>query len=383
MEFLWIVIGAIVSIVIAQIWREYGAERFVRRRLRRSKARLHGVQMMGTISHLHIGDLAITDWVMLDGCLPSGINVKTQIDKTDVQLPTDLRALRKEIETELEVRKRQNIPVPYNGKRFALKSIRFHRSNDPAETNTCHLNLKHSDYYNFLATSGSLSRLVPGTGSSVRDLYYSNVTPDKIEHDYLFHSLGINLAVVTSDDKLVVTRRSDDLTMLPGVLNSSVDEAISRQLDLAEDRSLDLYYTAYRGLQEELGIKRDDVEELLLTSVGYSMKWCQHGVLGHSVLKINSSEVSRRLPLAKDGAFEIAKKTRSDAVPNEQEGLCVFFLENSPKGLAEFLAGRTERITSWALCTFITALISFGYSLSSISREFKGLRWQHIGEWQQ
>jgi hypothetical protein len=377
MALVWFFVTTVIGLVLTAVWNEFGAQRFLEMRLRKSKAKLQGAKIRDTTPHLRIGDLVVEDWTILDGLSPGGINVRARIQSEDVELPDDLREIRRSIERDIAEQNRNNLPSPYNGERFAITQIGFHRANDQDETNTCHIGFKYSDYFNFLATSGALESVLPSTGETVRAKYYSNVIPGVIEHDYLYNSFGINLAVVTNDERLVVVRRNAALDMNGGILNSSVNEGISRQLDLAADRNLDFCFTAFRGLMEELGVESDAVRELNLTSIGYSDKFCQYGALGHALLSISSDEVAARIALSKDGSFEIGRDIATEGPGGSQARHSVYFIEHTPAALSEFLLEHREHITSGGLCCFLTSLLSCGYSLGQVGRPFKGDAWKN------
>ncbi|GGX44499.1 hypothetical protein [Streptomyces chryseus] len=77
----------------------------------------------------------------------------------------------------------------------------------------------------------------------------------------------MNVAAVTADDMLVVSRRSDRVRMAPGVWNSSVNEGLSRLIDSSGRNAPDLYAVAPRGMREELSLELNEYSLGLLAFV--------------------------------------------------------------------------------------------------------------------
>lgn len=84
---------------------------------------------------------------------------------------------------------------------------------------------------------------------------------------FLQCSFAVNVAVVTADDLLVVSQRSDRVRMAPGVWNSSVNEGLSRHIDSSGRNAPDLYAVARRGMREELSLEPHEYSLTLLAFV--------------------------------------------------------------------------------------------------------------------
>jgi len=379
MEWLPMIAGGLTGLVLGVFWRESGLDRFLSILFRRGRARLLSRSAATSGTHLRLGYLSVSDWEILDGVSPDGVVVATKVVSEElVRLPDDLLELRRDVEAETLRRNERNEAAPYNGPRYAISQIGFHRSSDRLETNTCHLNLKHSDYFNFLATGGSLDHTLPD-GTTVRRKYYAGIDPRNITRDFLFHSFGVNLAVITSDERLIVVQRSESVDILPDVLNSSVDEGLSRDLDVAPDRSVSVKNVGRRGLREELGLDADTIQEYRLTSVGYSRHWCQYGALGHVILEIPWRDVAKALCFSKDASFEIGRADDVGEGTVKAAKYSVFAVPNSPGEFARFLREHGKPMTSWALTCFLTSFLATGWTARQVETAFSSRRWRGIG----
>lgn len=369
------IVVTIVTLVLGVILSSFAKEWGLDEAFRRLKKHFNSIVPPSAVSastHLHLGNLQITDWDILDGFSNRGMRVITVVDESDVNLPDDLKVLRKQIESELQQKALDRVRAADAGERYALVGLCFNRADDRFESNTCRLDLKHSDYLNFLATSGSLDRKIPTDARTVREKYFSNIDPRIIEQGFLFHSFGVNIAVVTSDNQLVMIRRSKNVAVLPGVFNSSVNEGLSRGLDLELDRSVSIQNVGLRGLHEELRVEADEVVEYKLTSIGFSRKWCQYGALGYARLSITFETLTKRLAISKDATFEI------DSVQTEGKTIyAIYGIENSPRAFAAFLEKNNANITSWGLCCYLLSFLSTGpFTFGDLEKCFREAHWK-------
>jgi len=370
---IFLILGAILGVFLDRVATETGFDEVIKSFIR-SIIRIGGNSkkiQTGISPYLTVGKLTIEDWEILDGLFPGGIKFITKVEPTDVQLPEDLKAIRREIEKEIEKKKQKNIPTPYNGKHYALVDCNFHRHDDSMETNTCYLSFKYSEYFNFLATSESLDKNIPNENITVREKYYKYAKPTDIKHEFLYNSLGVNLAVITKDQKLVIVKRGKSVDVLPGIFSSSMNEGISRDLDQETNRGIDIHHLAYRGLKEELGIDKGDIRELCLSSMGFSRKWCQHGILGHALLNIKFDELKKLLPVSKDACFEI----ESNPVRSNESLFMIFGVPFRPQAFAEFLKQGIP-FTSWGLCCFILSFLATDFTHSDLDHAFSDDCWK-------
>ncbi|MFH8567574.1 hypothetical protein [Streptomyces sp. NPDC017993] len=186
-----------------------------------------------------------------------------QVLDDEIALPSEMAGWRDEIEAEsTQLRAEGRTPV-WNGSRYAVESFDVSRT-ALDEQPEVHLRLRPTDYYTFLAAQ-QLDRRLPD-GTTPRSRY---LDPDKplMAPAFLQCSFAVNVAVVTADDMVVVSQRSDRVRMAPGVWNSSVNEGLSRHIDSSGRNAPDLYAVARRGMREELSLEPHEYSLALLAFV--------------------------------------------------------------------------------------------------------------------
>ncbi|MBM0228998.1 hypothetical protein [Micromonospora sp. ATA51] len=91
-------------------------------------------------------------------------------------------------------------------------------------------------------------------------------------------SFGLNIAVVTADNWLIVSRRSPRMATGRDRWAPSVNESLSREKDSVDGGPPDLFQAARRGMQEELHIG-DDQYDLRLLAFHVATSLSQWGVM--------------------------------------------------------------------------------------------------------
>lgn len=199
-------------------------------------------------------------------------SVRVIVTPEDVVLPAFVEVFRDEVVREQEERRRAGRENFWNGPRYAVSDLVVSRTGaDEAPEVTLHL--KHSDYFNFIAAQQLDRPLEPGGTLRSRYLDGRDIwdTPD-----FLRSSFGLNIAVVTADRQLVVSRRSSRVTVGKDVWNSSANEGLQRELDAAPGETPDLFAAAERGLAEELRLDPADyrLDLLAFAVVTSNAHWC-------------------------------------------------------------------------------------------------------------
>ncbi|MEV8319943.1 hypothetical protein AB0Q95_37880 [Streptomyces sp. NPDC059900] len=189
--------------------------------------------------------------------------VYIQVLDEEIELPSDMVAWRAEIEAQSEQLRAEGRTPLWNGPRYAVESFDVSRT-ALDEQPEVHLRLRPTDYYTFLAAQQLDRRLADGTTPRSRHL-----DPDDPLRApaFLQCSFAVNVAVVTADEMLVVSRRSDRVRMAPGVWNSSVNEGMSRHIDSSGRSAPDLHAVARRGMREELALEPHEYSLELLAFV--------------------------------------------------------------------------------------------------------------------
>lgn len=171
-------------------------------------------------------------------------NVRVLVNPVDVQLPDELAEWRAEIAAEQDRRREVGERPAWNGASYAVEDLIIERvgpQEDPAVT----FILKHCDYYTFLATQ-RLDRRLWG-GATPRSLYVDGREPHEVP-DFMRSCFGQNIAVVTADNWLLGSVRSDQVHTGRGLWNSSANESLSRDKESIDGAPPNLFMAARRGV---------------------------------------------------------------------------------------------------------------------------------------
>ncbi|MFI8101657.1 caspase domain-containing protein [Streptomyces sp. NPDC086023] len=198
-----------------------------------------------------------TDLLVVEGdgesVIPEdSVHVRT-IDE-DVELPEDLYAVRARIEAEQDAKRLAGEQYFWNGLNYAVDRVTIGRIAE-SEAPEIYIQLLNSDYYNFQATQ-QLDEVLPD-GLTVRAKYVDPYDPLDVPA-FMGSSFGTNVAVITRDEKLIVSRRSNMVGSHPGTWNSSANEALSRVVDNSARQAPNIFNVARRGLSEELALSPDE-----------------------------------------------------------------------------------------------------------------------------
>ncbi|MFF4015591.1 hypothetical protein [Streptomyces sp. NPDC001843] len=262
------VVGAVLGMVCAVLFQQPLQDGWYRLR-RRSSSAIRGLRRREESGPawrtFSLGPLQTSALIVEgDGEFPiSAETVFVHVLDEEVELPADMTSWRDEIAEESErLRAEGRVPL-WNGPRYAVESFDISRT-ALEEKPEVHLRLRPTDYYTFLAAQ-QLDRRLPD-GTTPRSRY---LDPDRplTAPAFLQCSFAVNVAVVTADDMLVVSRRSERVRMAPGVWNSSVNEGLSRHIDSSGRSAPDLHAVACRGMREELSLEPHEYSLELLAFV--------------------------------------------------------------------------------------------------------------------
>ena len=271
-----------------------------------------------------------TSWIVLDGdgeleYTPE--TIKSRFCPNRECLPQDLSELRRRIKQQEKEKQDKGLPSYHNNPRYSLESFVLDRTG-LEENLKLQLNFRPSDYFTFLATNMSLDEKVSGENKiiSLREKYLSQVVWNK-PVKFFSNSFGVYLAVITSDQYLIITQRSDRVGSRPGEFNISANEGLSRPLDRSDQSDApDLYRCAIRGVTEELGIiiSQSDIRFL---SFGVDRQYSQWALLGMAKINRRKKEVhSRRCAGVKDKWENI----ELHSIPFTVDGVVRFVLSHNP-----------------------------------------------------
>jgi hypothetical protein len=246
----------------------------------------------------------------------------------EVELPSDMAGWRDEIAEESERLRTEGRGPLWNGPRYAVESVDISRT-ALEERPEVHLRLRPTDYYTFLAAQQLDRRLPDGTTPRVR--YLSPDEPLKAP-SFLQCSFAVNIAVVTADDMLVVSQRSDRVRMAPGVWNSSVNEGLSRHIDSSGRNAPDLHAVARRGMREELSLEPHEYSLELLAFVLDTGKRHWSGHFHARLTELRCSDLQARM---------------SRGVADRWEHQTIEYVPFRPAAVAKYML-REDRVHRWA-----------------------------------
>ncbi|MEV4320505.1 hypothetical protein [Actinocrispum sp. NPDC049592] len=198
--------------------------------------------------------------------------VRVTVTPEEVSLPPVVEHLRAGIIREQHRRKTAGLDYYWPAPRYAVHDFVVTRRG-PHELPEVTLHLKYSDYYTFIAAQ-QLDKPLPD-GNTLRGLYLAGRDPRDVP-DFMRSSFGLNVAVVTADGWLVVSRRSSRVGVGKDVWNSSANEGLQRALDSPDGRAPNLFRAAERGVKEELRLRPDqyDLSLLAFAVVTSNSHWC-------------------------------------------------------------------------------------------------------------
>ena len=286
-----------------------------------------------------------TTWLVVDGDGESEYSsetIRSHIDPHPLELPEDLAKRRLAIHEEQEHKRLIGEHFHWNGDLIYLDRITIHRSRTE-EYLALDLWFRPSDYFTFLATNMALE------DESVRAKYLQNVdwySPVK----YFSSSFGINLAVLTCDDYLILSQRSKLVGSLAGDYHISVNEGLSGPLDRStHNQAPDVYRCASRGLTEELGLISPhdfDIADCIFLSVGVDIHLQQWGLLGMIKIKRTADEVS---------------KGRAVGVKDKWENHSLFFIKFDLRTVVDFILNHEPWTPAGLTCLYHLLIHEFSY----------------------
>ena len=176
--------------------------------------------------------------------------------------------------------------------------------------------------------------------------------------------IAVSIAIITTDNKLVFQRRSQSVSIDPGLLMCGVGEGMkASDLDLHPGKLSGPFETASRGLQEEFGIRIDNSNRDLLKLTGLCLnrdlfEWYIIGVidLRHSNRVWDQEAISSNFSSAVDkDRFEISE---------------LHFVPYNPQSVFQFIREHREEMVNYGMVAAICSLISDpNYSLEQLQRE--------------
>lgn len=337
---------------------------FLRRIFVKSKLNINQTSLM---KGLLLDDISIIDGPYRDCAF------QLEVKKDEVHVPEDFKLVAERLRKENDERKRKGeMPVYSDLIPYAVHSLTIDREPDAnKERPVWRLQLRESSYFYSLVSIMSMNELVGDI--TIREKYYRKLienpkipSPDGYD---IVHGLGINTLLYTNDKKFVFGERdASTVATGKGCLHLSVGEHLNRMLiDFDEESGEpDITKTLKRGMNEELGIKREKLKdaEIRFYCLAFASRHCQYGVLGITILEnYSSKDVMDDWTFSKDGRYE---NTR------------LVFIDANIKSVVDYLNNNTQStMTKFALLNVCVALMTeqiFNVGQKEIDRELKKLR---------
>ncbi|MCA1606356.1 MAG: hypothetical protein LC775_12990 [Acidobacteria bacterium] len=347
LNFIFAFFGGIVGLFLGAAFDER-----LRNRLRQAQRRRRRRHMpVGSIVAPHLkfrlGPLVTPAYIYEgDGTTPfMPEHVTIRVAPTEVKLPNDFPEFA-EWRREIAIAQQERIntvgePEFWNGLRYAVAGVkrsREYRHEEPRVT----FRLQHTDYYTFLAAQ-QLDRPL-SDGTTLRQRYVDGRDVADVPA-FLACSFGVNVAVITKDDRLVITLRSEDLGSGRNQWNSSANEGLSREIDSSGRSEPNLFRVAERGLREELALEYGEYDIALL---GFAVDTERHqwaALFSAELRSLTAPELRER---------------HSRGISDRWEHKVLEYVTFEPQTVIRYLL-TPDRIESWAPCAPVLFYFSLVY----------------------
>jgi hypothetical protein len=162
--------------------------------------------------------------------------------------------------------------------------------------------------------------------------------------------LGVNVAVLSSDNQMVFGRRGAGLGVRPGQLDVGAVEGFTPRFDLnlggSARQNIDLSKVIYRALAEEYGLSESKIKNIQILGFGFDLQYSQWNFIA-------SADID--LPAA-----GIRSRQRSVAA-HSHEYRETYHVPFAPKDVFDWLSEEREAVWSCGLATcFYTLVNAFG-----------------------
>ena len=263
-----------------------------------------------------------TTTMVLDGdgieaYLPT--NIRTHYDPQPAVFFDEIMQAKKQIEME----ERQKNGELWNSEKYHLSRIVISRE-AIHENMTLGLWFKPRDHYTGLATRKCLDNSQFCAKYLDDNDWYTPVVGMSM-------SMGIDMAVISSDGYIILTQRGQNQSVHQGMFNCSVSEAVSPLLDRSTtNQAPDLYRCAARGFAEELGLQEATdfpLSDVLFLSFTVDTHYALYGLRGLVKVNKSSSEILKRWQA---GVKDKRENSKIFAVPFTPQDVCSFVFSHEP-----------------------------------------------------
>jgi hypothetical protein len=259
-----------------------------------------------------------TSWVIIDGdgemeYTPSTIICR--VENKPVSLPPEIAQQYKKIEQRENDKREKGLSSQWNGPLYALSRYAISRT-VPDEHLEVIFTFFPTDYFTFQATVMSLDVNLADPPAVVtmrqKHLEGQDIADPK---PFLANGFGVALTVITKDNKILLSRRHHTTGARSGELDTSVVEGIHPVFDrLSNARGPDLYRTAIRGADEELGIDLMQ-EEITFLGFGVDAEYYQWNMIGVARTSDTAQVLLDHRNRGRSGKWEMKKIELIDSDP--------------------------------------------------------------------
>lgn len=329
---LWFIAGAVVSgiiqlivaVVFEQTTRKY--YRRFRRRLVLISTALRANKLNVERDLYRIGKVE-ANVIILEGTpsepyAPDKINC--YIDTKPLILPDELQVLRDQVELDQQIiREVKGKEDFHNGAMVAFLDYQYGYTS-VLEEPTLLLKFRKTDYYTFLATSLKIDEPVLGS-SPAETLRSKYIGLESYRHPnpYFAASFGVNICAVTSDNYVIVGKRSDSgVSHYHGLYAVPIMESVNPEKDRDVNAQLDVYETARRGTREELGVEVDR-QDVKFFTLQVDVRYYLYGLTG--------------LIMLQDYGREDLRALMSRGIRDRWENTQLIFVPFNPRAFADYV----------------------------------------------
>ena len=266
--------------------------------------------------------------------------ISTKEIPTKINLPAEALDEIERITHELKDQEGAHFKL-YNGDIYCFTNFRISRT-EKDESACVDLDFNHSKYYEFLAVD-RLAR-----SPKFRAKYFAESI--RTRKPKLCLGFGIALTIITADNKLVVPRRSENVSVWKNKYTISANEALSRMLDRNEKGQPDVYFAAQRAAKEELGV---DIrtEAIRFYALGFETISLQWALLGTIQTELTSHDI--------EDSFRTTAKDKCEHTE-------LRFVDFTPEAVIRFINENTDDMVPGCKAQFLLSLFNHGADIEHV-----------------
>lgn len=159
---------------------------------------------------------------------------------------------------------------------------------DGAEHHRLRMEVRPTGYYDMLATNVALGPFTPTTAPLLRGR-------GGLAETQLSNMMALDLTLVTEDGRVPIFLRASGMAALQRCWQTSSGETVQLRVDVDTDGRPDIFKTARRGLEEELGIAPELLKDVALSALVATPEYANIGVLMVATLRLTGEQLEQRI----------------------------------------------------------------------------------------